>query len=179
MAIMINIRKKNDYQNYDALKKTVKYVTRNNGSGRSDLIGYGGSGVILRKGINNTIRSMEQVQTAWNVEKIIGPRLYHYVLDLTPEDTLLFHYDKNKMCQYAYMCSDFFFQKGYQNVFGIHRKPDDSIHIHFIISAVSYIDGLRFSRETYAFSQFEAYFNGLLNQYHGQKTIYNFAGSIA
>ncbi len=179
MAILINEGKRHSYRNYDAIKKTVKYVTRNNGSDRSDLIGYGGSGIILHKGIKNTIRSMEQVQTAWNVEEIIGPRLYHYVLDLTPKDTHLFHHDKNKMCQYAYMCSDFFFQKGYQNVFGIHSKPDDSIHIHFIISAVSYIDGLRFSRETYNFSQFEAYFNGLLTRYYGQQTIYDFTGSIA
>lgn len=165
MAVLINKNNKNDYQNYDAIKKVVRYVTRNNGSDRSDLIGYGGAGVILHKGINNLIYSMELPQNIWNIGQIIGPRLYHYVLDLTLEETQLFRNDKSKMCQYADMCSNVFLERGYQCIYGIHIKPNNSIHIHFVISALNYSDGLKFSRETNDFHLFEAYFNELLNQY--------------
>lgn len=165
MAVLINTNKRNDYQNYDVLDKTIRYVTRNNGSDRSDLIGYGGAGVILHKGINNLIYSMELPQNIWNIGQIVGPKLYHWVLDLTLEETQLFHNDKSKMCQYAKMCSCAFWERGYQCIYGIHINPDNSIHIHFVISALNYIDGLRFSRETMQLCQYESYFNGLLNQY--------------
>lgn len=162
MAVLINLNEKNKYQNYDALDKTIKYVTRNNGSDRSDLIGFGGSGVMLHKGISNLIYSMKLPQNIWNVNQSIGPRLYHFVLDLSLEETHLFHNDKCRMCQYANMCTNVFFENGYQCVYGIHIKLDGSIHIHFIISSINYQDGLRFSRELQNFSQYEACFKKAL-----------------
>lgn len=122
-----------EYVNQDALERLIHgYVFR------KSLL-FGGCGV-------NPLKAAEQmhiVKQYWNQEQ--GKQLRHFILSFNNKESKEIHHE-NDLTIGAYQICQYYFEGGYQSVFGIHRSIEAGTwHIHFVVNNINFLTGERLS----------------------------------
>ena len=117
-----------DYLNHDALEKLIHYVYRK-------AIQIGGYGVDPQY----AAEQMRLVKQYWLQDH--GKQLRHVVLCLNSKESSMIDH-VNRLAIGAYQVCQYYYEGGYQSVFGIHRSTGTSNwHIHYIVNNVSFTTG--------------------------------------
>lgn len=84
---------------------------------------------------------MHIVKQYWNQEH--GKQLRHFVLNFSDKESSMVHsIDDLVMC--AYQVCQYYYDGGYQCVFGIHRAfGHQNWHIHFVVNNINFMTGER------------------------------------
>lgn len=90
-----------------------------------------------------------------------GRQVRHIIVSFDPED----HIGPFCASQIAFKIAEYY-RNQFQVVYGVH-KDTDSLHIHFIIHTVSYIDGRRYSRGMGEVMILKKYVQQIINSYMG------------
>lgn len=118
-----------DYLNHDALEKLVHYVYRK-------ALRIGGYGVDPQY----AAEQMHIVKQLWNQDH--GKLLRHFVLSFNRKESAIVDH-VNRLAIGAYQVCQYYYDGGYQSVFGIHHPNSNNWHIHFVVNNVSFTTGER------------------------------------
>ena len=142
---MSNVIYKNTrYVNTDALENIVSYALR---CDKVDLdsslqsVAWSGQGIITKtpKMAINSFRTVKQIFT-----KNDGNQLHHVIITFKTRQVMkpITTYDAIKiMSEVGYGL----LVLGFQNMYFVHNEYD-SIHVHFVINSINFLDGRRISR---------------------------------
>ncbi len=128
------------FDSYAEINKLLCYVTRTNGSDAEDLVGIGCRGVQLSLGIETVITQFKQVQGAYEKGfKQYKRHCFHEVFAFTHEVSRML--TKELVIEIAKKMSCFYWEKGFQVVYGVHQTADGKYHIHFALNVVNTLTG--------------------------------------
>lgn len=120
-----------EYLNQDALEQVIhRYVFR-----KAILIG--GYGV----NPHYAAEQMHIVKQYWNQTR--GKQLRHFVVSFTDKESSEIS-NADDLALGAYQVCQYYYEGGYQSVFGIHRPCNSgNWHIHFVVNNINFITGER------------------------------------
>jgi len=131
------------YFNPDAPEKLIRYVTRTNGSGKNDLVSWGGAGVLEYYGIEDVIGQFYLAQEKHTRNDGFGKYMNHEIFSFSEEGEYAAEKNRLDIDQIArQMAMDIFDYDHCRVVYGVHAPGKGSpLHIHFAVNAVSYLTG--------------------------------------
>ena len=86
---------------------------------------------------------MYLVKKLWCKEN--GRQLMHFILAYDQKESAHIANARSLLPDAYYVCE--YFENEFQIVFGIHKKRDDTWHIHFVVNSVSYLTGKRLPKK--------------------------------
>lgn len=136
------------FDSYIEIEHLLRYVTRTNGSNAEDLVGTGCRGVQLSRGIETAISQFKQVQGAYDKGfKKSKRHCFHEVFAFSPEISGLLA--DELVMDMAREMSLFYWDNGFQVVYGAHQTEDGKYHIHFALNAVNIRTGKKWHTDFY------------------------------
>jgi hypothetical protein len=139
-GILINNAGKNRYTAPDSVSGVIKYIARQNGMEKDDLVCCGALGAMKFTDINITIRQFECVQSLYNRRGNFGRYIDHEIYDFTPEAEAAIGRYHIPIDTLARKMAYDFYEDGFQVYYGVHAKDEGSnrLHVHFAINTVNY-----------------------------------------
>ena len=121
--LLINKSKSGRYQTPNCIDKLLRYIARENGTSKDDLICCGSIGATAFTDISYTIQQFKYVQTYYKRNGNFGRYMDHEIYSFPPE------------------IEDILKNDGFQVYYGVHKKDSHSsnIHIHFAVNTVNFI----------------------------------------
>ncbi len=139
MAVFKVIRGK--YQNKDAVEKTIRYITGNNGASKNKVLSVGGYGVDYEN-YQNAIEQFQITKSIYHKED--KRQVVHMVVSFDGEKEKVLQ--KSDIEELGYQIGRLLSKESYQAVWAVHGNTDHP-HIHYIINSVSYINGSKYRLE--------------------------------
>ena len=136
-----------EYKNRDAISSTIKYITRTreHETKADHLICWGDhSGYHHGKTPAQTIAEFEYLH--YGIFHKTGSSLLHFSIKPYPTEFQQLGSDFNRLANYAVACCQYIYTLGYQCCFAIHCAPGVDVHIHLVMSSVSYQEEYKFSQ---------------------------------
>ena len=130
------------YENPDAVEKVIYYITRTNldpARGKEPPL-YVNSFGTPPNDVGEMILNFYTIKKIYN--KPGGRQLYHMIMGFDENEEQLL-YQSGKLYEFADQIAYFFFVRGFQIVYAIHRN-EMNLHIHFAMNSVNYYDGLKY-----------------------------------
>lgn len=126
------------YKTPDAVENLIRYITRTNNAPKSDLIVWGGVGIVEFSSIDSIISQFELVQELHERNISISRFINHEIFSFSIAGENLLAKSNTDLKQLAWeMAFDYYDIDHCQVVFGVH-SPDENnkhLHIHFAINA--------------------------------------------
>ena len=121
------------YLNSDALENLIyRYIYP-----KSYLIGGGAVNPLY------AVEQMHLVKKLWCKEN--GRQLMHFILGYSEKESAHIYRPESILPDAYHICE--YFDSEFQIIFGIHRKRDDTWHIHFVANSVSYLNGRKLPKK--------------------------------
>lgn len=129
-----------NYQNPDCVEKLLRYITRENGQSKEDLVCSGALGATDFTDITSTIQQFEFIQDYYKHHESFGRYMDHEIFTFTPEDEHILNNLPDFTATLARKLASDFYADGYQVYYGIHKKNcnEPKMHIHFAINTVNF-----------------------------------------
>ena len=166
MAILIMPETKGKYTNKNVISNTIRYITRTrvNEDRRFELLLYGSPNTLIfsESGVANAISEFDVVQRYYHGIYLKGSKVYHEILRMSDDETEFFMQNLRLLDMYAFDCARLYAGLGHQVVYAVHKSIDKGLHVHFIINAVKYTDGLKWHSSIKDQKDREAFFNQLI-----------------
>ena len=157
-----------NYSNRNAIKYLIEYITRSRPKEdrAGELIAYGAVGVGISLDPQQMIRIIEKSQQNlyWKTE-FTGRKMFHFVFNFLDSEIERLCYDMRLLQCYAEESSLVFFNMGYQVVYAIHYDIGKRYHIHYAVSAVSYLTGRKLDIGIPDIYKLGSIFNQMLMKY--------------
>lgn len=167
------LRVKGKYKNKDAVENVIRYITRTrvneSQEKASELVSYGGRGVSADSP-ENVIMEMEKVQEAYN--KKSGRRVYHEFYLLNDSDFESMGMDYETVQKFAHACAGYYYNRGYQVEYAVHKSHTYHIHIHFVYNSVSSVDGRKVKDYKGTLDAREKLFDEIAREFHADCPIF-------
>ena len=157
---------KDNYSNKNAVKFVIEDITRSRPNEKyfPNLVGYGAKGVCYGVSPQYMVEAFKCVQSAYNIERRGGRRIYHEVYWLSNEEMQALYYDISRIWMFGMECSEYYFNQGYQVVFAIH-SDGIKYHIHFAVNAINYLNGKKYHTSLGELKQRNIIFDDILQKY--------------
>ncbi len=141
--ILINKAGRCRYDRQDSIENLIRYISRENGEPKDDLICCGAFGATDFTDIGTTARQFECAQMLHMRKGSFGRCIDHEIYSFSSEEEkaiLRNHISIEKLARK--MALDFY-RDGFQVYYGVHKKDcsSNSLHIHFAINTVNYQTG--------------------------------------
>lgn len=165
--------RKGNYSNYNAVGNTINYITRNTDKleeRKSELLAWGGYGVLFLSP-ESAIRCFRVLQENENINRRGGQRVIHEFFSMVNDEGIdegayiVSRLGTGAMVQLAYECARLYYNEGFQVVFAIHYDPGKKYHIHFVVNAISFINGLKFKETLQHMGTIENAMNEIIQRY--------------
>ena len=110
------------YSNEDAMVNVINYICR--------------SGLTSGLGVNPECAALQMslVKQLWY--KTDGRQVRHFILSFSASEPVA----PDDLMRYGYAAADYYYEKGFQVVFGIHLDTNHP-HLHFVVNTVNFRDG--------------------------------------
>ncbi len=135
----------------EEVKNIVYYISRSKDkNNKNDLILWGALGMMAGITAGDVVKIILTSQSFYRDEKNIGPRIFHEIFWLTPEDAAsIYQYRQWKYClnMLAQMAAHVYYSQGYQVVYAVHESgpgKKHKFHIHFAVNTVNIYTGEKF-----------------------------------
>ena len=156
------------YINTNAVPNVIRYVLRirKNETRRNELLFWGGCGIPLYACAEDVIGSYLHVQNAYNISSRKGRRIFHETITMTPIEFngIRNNYEVLKVAIEEYCYKEYFLQ-GFQVVYAVHWDHSKSLHVHFVINTINFIDGKKWHTSHVETAEREISFNFILRKY--------------
>ncbi len=162
--MIIEFKGKNGhYKTKDSFEYLIRYVTRTrpNEDRANELLGIGSAGICLLLGVESIINQFITTEVTFR-SNTQGRHLYHLIAALSKEEFDSLNCEVSYVDTLAQTISRLFFGNGFQCLYGIHYDETKYIHIHFVISSTSYINGHRFHINATEVEELRKYCNDIL-----------------
>lgn len=155
------------YKNPDAIEKVIRYITRTRWyeNRRHELIKIGGAGFDVNAPVDVIIYQFLVVQNTFNINSRGGRRLIHEVYSFNDEEFKALNCDFALVDLIARDISAYFFNKGFQILYGIHYEETKRCHIHIMVSSINFLTGKKFVAKSEAFNIRKKYFDEIYKYY--------------
>lgn len=133
----------NKYNHPDAVDNVIKYISRENGDPREDLICQGTLGAVDFKGTDTIIQQFKCVQELHTRKGKFGRYIDHEIYSFSNAEIQAFEENNIPPDVVARNMAMDIFQEGFQVHYGVH-KPDAKnkhTHIHFAVNTVNFDTG--------------------------------------
>lgn len=139
----INKAGHNNYLNSDAVDNLIKYISRENGDSRDDLICHGTLGAIDFNGIDTVIQQFKCVQELHTRKGNFGRYMDHEIYSFSNSEIQAFEKNNIPPNVIARNMAMDFFTEGFQVHYAFHQpdKKNKHPHIHFAVNTVNYNTG--------------------------------------
>lgn len=140
------------YFNEDAMVNVIDYICR--------------GGCIGGLGVNPECAALQMslVKCLWYKEK--GRQIRHFILSFSNTESV----DHNALMAYGYATAYYYFEKGFQVLFGIHCNTLYP-HLHFAVNTVNFRDGYMYNEGWGDASALRAHIEGLMPQWRVELVI--------
>lgn len=139
----LNKAGRNKYLHPEAVDNLIKYISRENGNPKDDLIYQGTLGAVDFNGTNTIIQQFKCVQELHTRKGKFGRYIDHEIYSFSYTEMLAFEKNNVPPDVIARNMAMDIFQEGFQVHYGFH-KPDTHNkhpHIHFAVNTVNYNTG--------------------------------------
>ena len=139
----INRAGRNKYLHPDSVDNLIKYISRENGDSRKDLICQGTIGAIAFNGTDTIIQQFKCVQALHTRKGNFGRYIDHEIYSFSNAEIEAFKEKNIPPDIIAKNMAMDIFQEGFQVHYGFH-KPDNTNkhpHVHFAVNTVNYNTG--------------------------------------
>ena len=142
-GILINNARNGNYLNQDSIKNVIKYIARENGNPKNDLICCGAMGATDFTDIDTTIRQFECVQLLHTRKGNFGRYIDHEVYSFSDEEETTILQNDIPVGEIAQKMALDFYNDGFQVYYGIHKSDDTEkhLHVHFAVNTVNFRTG--------------------------------------
>lgn len=135
----INKAGKDKYGQKSAVGNLIRYIARENGTAKDDLVCCGSFGAVDFTNIAYTIKQFECVQMTYrkeNIARYIDHEIYSFSSD---QEISIKKYGISTELLARKMAREIY-EEGFQVYYGIHKKDGDDghLHIHFAVNTVNY-----------------------------------------
>lgn len=170
---LLNRMVRGNYTNEDAVKNVLYYVTRTRAAEdrEDECLMYGGKGVAIYQPVDYMIQQIEYVQKMFGIERRRGRRMYHEVFSIKEEEFIRMGQNMNVFYHFADQCAQYYFDAGYQVVFAIHGTNASNLHIHFAVSTINFINGVKWHDSKQDLRVRNEVFNQLLSRFQFMFTV--------
>jgi hypothetical protein len=131
--VPVIVNKIGTHRNEDAVQRLAYYM-----SGSQFGITCGGCGILMDSA-DDVIKSFEFTKQMY--EKDDRKRVSHIIIGTKHEGIII-----EELTEIAQAAANYFYQKGFQSFYVIHRgsmEDADYLHIHLAVNTVSFLDGKR------------------------------------
>lgn len=138
--LLINKAGKHNYQNPDCVNHLLRYIARENGSSKSDLVCCGAIGATDFTDIDTTIQQFKYIHDCYEHKGSFGRYMDHEIFSFPPSVETILKTDMNFTADLARKLAMDFYDNEFQVYYGVHKKDNNSsgMHIHFATNTVSF-----------------------------------------
>ncbi len=140
---LLNKAGKGNYQTQDSIKNVIRYIARENGMSKDDLICRGAMGATDFTSIDMTIRQFRCVQLLHERKGNFGRYIDHEIYSFSEEAQEAIYENDIPVEKIARSMAQDFYDDGFQVYYGVHR-PDETekhLHVHFAVNTVNFKAG--------------------------------------
>lgn len=163
------MRSNKKYEEKDAIKNVINYVTRHNSrKSNEDLVGYGGHGV-SDNDPEKMCAQMQAVENAYGIAKG-KKKIFQTVYSMNQKEVAAMGNNNDAILQFASDCAEHYFRMGYQVVYAVHKNENNDnsgayMHIHFAVCSVSFDEGKMYNESFRVNDANERMFDGYQLRY--------------
>lgn len=138
--LLINKSGCNRYQEPDCVDHLLRYISRQNGSPKDDLICCGAIGATDFTDISTTIQQFKYIHNCYERNSTFGRYMDHEIYSFSPSIESILEKDVNFTAELARKLAMDFYDNQFQVYYGVHKKDDNAstMHIHFTTNTVSF-----------------------------------------
>ena len=142
-GLLINKAGEGKYLNKDAINNVIKYIARENGKPKDDLICCSALGATDFTDTDTTIRQFECVQLLHKRKGNFGRYIDHEVYSFSEEEEYMILQNNLPVKEIAQKMAQDFYSDGFQVYYGVHKKDDHEkhLHVHFAVNTVNFRTG--------------------------------------
>lgn len=142
-GILINKAGEGSYLNQDSVNNVIKYIARENGKPKDDLICCGAIGATDFTNTDITVRQFECVQLLHKRKGNFGRYIDHEVYSFSGEEENIILQNGVPVEGIVQKMARDFYNDGFQVYYGIHKKDDNEkhLHAHFAVNTVNFRTG--------------------------------------
>lgn len=140
---LINLAGEGNYLNQDSVNNVIKYIARENGKPKDDLICCGAIGATDFTDTDTTIRQFKCVQLLHKRKGNFGRYIDHEVYSFSEEEENMILQNDIPVEGIAQKMAQDFYNDGFQVYYGVHKpdKTEAHIHVHFAVNTVNFRTG--------------------------------------
>lgn len=142
-GLLINYAGKGNYHNQTAVEYVIKYIARENGKPKSDLICCGAMGATVFTDTDTTIQQFKCVQLLHKRKGNFGRYIDHEIYSFSEEEENKISQGNISLENIAKKMAQDFYADGFQVYYGVHKpdKTETHIHVHFAVNTVNFRTG--------------------------------------
>lgn len=136
-GILVNNAGKGKYKTPESAGNVIRYITRTNGDPRSDLIAWGGLGILKYTGVDSVVRQFELAQQLHERNSKQDRFIDHECFSFTEKGAELLAKGNVDLDDLAReLAYDFYAADQCQVVYGVHApdSSDKQLHFHFAVN---------------------------------------------
>ena len=142
-GILFNKSGEGNYLNQESINNVIKYIARENGKPKDDLICCGAMGATDFTDIHTTIQQFECVQLLHKRKGNFGRYIDHEIYSFSEEEENMILQNDIPVGEIAQKMALDFYNDGFQVYYGVHKQDnsDKHLHVHFAINTVNFRTG--------------------------------------
>lgn len=139
--ILINKAGQCHYNEKDSIGNLIRYISRENGKSKNDLVCCGAFGATDFTDIDTTIKQFECVQMLHTRKGGFGRYIDHEIYSFSADEEKKIAHNNISVERLAEEMALDFYKDGFQVYYGVHKKDDrdNNLHIHFAVNTVNFI----------------------------------------
>lgn len=141
--ILINKAGRSCYDKPDSVENLIRYISRENGKTKNDLVCCGAFGATDFTDIDATIKQFECVQILHTRKGNFGRYIDHEIYSFSIDEEKAIIENNISVEKLAEKMALDFYKEGFQVYYGVHKKDcsSNNLHIHFAVNTVNFITG--------------------------------------
>lgn len=139
-GILINKAGHSRYDKADSIENLIRYISRENGKSKNDLICCGAFGATDFTDIDTTIMQFKCTQLLHTRKGSFGRYIDHEIYSFSDDEEKLIIQNNIPVEKLAEEMACDFYSDGFQVYYGVHKKDEctNNLHIHFAINTVNF-----------------------------------------
>lgn len=142
-GILINKAGQCRYDKPDSIENLIRYISRENGKPKNDLVCCGAFGATDFTDIDTTIMQFKCAQMLQTRKGSFGRYIDHEIYSFSADEEKMIAHSSISVEKLAKEMALDFYKDGFQVYYGVHKKDNsaNNLHIHFAVNTVNYITG--------------------------------------
>ncbi len=141
--ILINKAGHSHYDKADSIENLIRYISRENGKSKNDLVCCGAFGATDFTDIGTTAMQFKCTQLLHTRKGNFGRYIDHEIYSFSTDEEKMIVQNNISVEKLAEEMASDFYRDGFQVYYGIHKKDEctNNLHIHFAINTVNFHTG--------------------------------------